>query len=536
MTKFYEHILLILLIPAGITAQNIAGTFDSTFNQNGQVLFQVENKPTQIEHIQILPNGKYLMIGSVNAQTISPGNRTAVIRYNSNGTPDSSFNGTGAKVLEGRIAQGENTIVLPDQSIISVATGYYPNSISFYKLDINGKIDSSFGQNGYVNTFSGEVYYPNLRKSFQDASGRIIVIGEGKLSPSTDKWIGFVARYTPEGKRDSTFNDNGEVVITDPDPNIDMEIFGGRLSPDGRIFVTGNAGSVYTNTSWLIACINADGTLDQSFGNGGILKKSMGLTQYEACADIHFFPDGKFVAAGWGQKSTKFHFTMARFSENGTQDMSYGVAGKAQISVGCCYSFITEIAEQADGKIVACGYATKDNIYNDFAVARFNPDGSPDSGFGIAGGLILKFEPDTIQYARSVAIDADGKILVAGYTSLVGEFAGTGVLVRLLGTPVTSGTEDTELPDFAQNLQLSPNPVAGNRMQLAYSLEEESTISLDLFDLTGRKIKNFYQNQSRPEGDQTELVELPENLVPGVYFLTLSAGSKAIPVKLIKLP
>lgn len=533
MNKFFLLCLSILLLQFSANAQN-AATLDSTFNGTGIALLKVnQSTKTSMHQVLLQPDGKSIMIGNIQGTTYST-YRTAVARYNTNGTPDSTFNGNGVKVIP-QNCFAHSGHLLADGSIMTIATDISSgNAISFAKLKSDGTMDTTFGNNGILITKFYELANENVITTFIDPDSNFFIIGTHQDLPAiVDR--GFIAKFKSDGTPDSLFGEFGLVNIDDIGTSSKVSVRGGGVQPDGKVILTGKIGNTVAEEKWYLVRVNADGSFDDAFGDNGQVIIDLGVAS-EVCEDVLFLPDGKFIAAGYAQLASGYHFTMLRLNNDGSRDMTYGTAGKAQVGINCCYSGIFDIEQQADGKIIACGYASNNNLNYDFAVARFNANGTINGTFGTFGKIALDFQPDNSQRATSIAIQPNGKILVAGYTSLVGEFAGTGVLVRLLGTPITSGTEDIMEQNFAQNLQLSPNPVAGNLMQLAYSLEEESTISLELFDLTGRRIKAFYQNQTRQEGEQTELIELPENLIPGMYYLTLSTGIKAISVKLVKLP
>src|SRR5262249_9806424 len=124
------------------------------------------------------------------------------------------------------------------------------------------------------------------------------------------------------------------------------------------------------------------GTLDPSFGTGGKVTTDFAGAG-DAVAAIAVQTDGKLVAAGksFNNSSSNFDFAVVRYNSNGTLDASFGTGGKATAEVGGRFAFATAAALQGDGKIVVAG-STVNGVFNDFAVVRFNSNGTLDTSFG----------------------------------------------------------------------------------------------------------------------------------------------------------
>src|SRR5690349_14306949 len=154
------------------------------------------------------------------------------------------------------------------------------------------------------------------------------------------------------------------------------------------------------------------GDLDSSFGSAG--KVTTDLGGVDVIRAIARQPDGKIVAGGISTVGTNADFALARYNADGSLDPSFGSGGTVRTDFGGTDE-IWGIALQADGKIVAVGRTTA-NI----ALARYNPDGSFDAGFGSAGKVVTNLSPagnppgQVIDVARGVAIDSSGRIVIAG--------------------------------------------------------------------------------------------------------------------------
>ena len=164
------------------------------------------------------------------------------------------------------------------------------------------------------------------------------------------------------------------------------------------------------------------GSLDPTFGNMGRAVTTLGNDLY----DIALQEDGKIVAAGIGNVLFTEAFGIARYLNNGLPDTDFGIGGKVSTLIGAkCGA--SAVALQADGKIVVEGY-TSDTVGNsgnfDFMIVRYNTDGSLDTSFNLTGIVTIPLPGGDL--ASVVQIQSDGKILVGGAKS--GDFA----LIRLL--------------------------------------------------------------------------------------------------------
>jgi uncharacterized delta-60 repeat protein len=155
------------------------------------------------------------------------------------------------------------------------------------------------------------------------------------------------------------------------------------------------------------------GALDATFGANGKVTTSFDRGDDVANA-VLVQPDGKIVAAGHSSKvvSGYHQMSLARYNKDGTLDNSFGTNGKV-ITPFATYSVINAITQQTDGKIIAVGVAVDSSNERNFAVVRYNPNGSLDANFGENGRLITHFSG--VSTATVVTIQVDGKIVVAGY-------------------------------------------------------------------------------------------------------------------------
>jgi uncharacterized delta-60 repeat protein len=218
-----------------------------------------------------------------------------------------------------------------------------------------------------------------------------------------------VARLNSDGTLDATFGVDGKVRIAFTSGSDYAN--GVAMQADGRIVVVGQSGSYPGNprdTKFALARLNSDGTLDASFGvNGKVLTDF--TSGYDSASGVAVQADGKIVVVGW---SGSGQFALARYNSDGTLDATFGGGGKVMTDFTAGGSGATGVAIQADGKIVVVGTAGQ-GWDTKFALARYNSDGTLDATFGVGGKVLTGFTSGS-DSARGVAIQADGKIVVVG--------------------------------------------------------------------------------------------------------------------------
>src|SRR5438046_618184 len=158
----------------------------------------------------------------------------------------------------------------------------------------------------------------------------------------------------------------------------------------------------------------APGDLDTTFGTGGRVVTDFGGSEETPALALQ--PDGRIVVAGSSVLVFGFNFALARYNPDGTLDLSFGQGGRVLTSFGRSER-ARSLALQPDGRIVVAGSSGFD-----FALARYNPDGSLDSSFGVGGKVTTDFSGTGRfeEEAHAVALQPDGKIVVAGTADEVG--------------------------------------------------------------------------------------------------------------------
>lgn len=186
------------------------------------------------------------------------------------------------------------------------------------------------------------------------------------------------------------------------------------VQADGKIVVVGATFSTSTGYDFALARYNSDGALDLSFGTGGKVTTSISAGADHALS-VKIQSDGRIVAAGYSHNGSNNDFAVARFTPSGVPDTTFGINGVQTTAVNTKDDYAWDLAIQSDGKIIVAGYSNKSSKDN-FAMVRYHTDGLLDASFG-TGGKVTTTIGTTSSYAYSVALQSDGRILLAGYST-----------------------------------------------------------------------------------------------------------------------
>lgn len=279
-----------------------------------------------------------------------------------------------------------------------------------------GDLDPSFGVGGRETTdIGGEAG----RALAIQADGRILVTTTGGSPPSYDSDFR-LARFNDDASLDTTFGTDGlastDFSTIDPDQGIYLYRsdypYALAVQPDGRIVIAGECGD-YQKEDFAVARYNSNGGPDTTFGADGKVITDFGGSDH--ARDIVIQQDGKIIVAGGSDGD----FSLVRYNSDGSLDSSFGTDGMVTTDFYGLYETAYGAALQSDGRIVLAGTLGDSYPVYNFAVARYNSDGSLDGAFNTDGRVITDL--GSYDYGRDVVVQPDGKIVVGGSSG--GDFA-----------------------------------------------------------------------------------------------------------------
>ena len=404
-------VLTIVLTNLQIPAWAADGDLDTSFSGDGIVSTLVGSDGSESYSAVIQGDGKILVAGYSWIDSISRSD-FAIVRFNSNGTLDTSF-GTGGQVTTNFVSSSEiYSIALQSDGKI-VAAGYSDNDSAIARYNSDGTLDTTFSGDGKLTTDMGS--YETIASIALQSDGKIVAAGNSGNDFA-------IARYNSDGTLDTTFSGDGKLTT---DMGSSDRIQSIALQSDSKIVAAGHSGNDFA-----IARYNSDGSLDTTFSGDGKLTTDMG--SYDSITSIALQSDSKIVAAGYIGSD----FAIARYNTNGTLDTSFDTDGIVTTDIASSDDGFNSVLLQSDGKIVAAGYTDNAGFSYLMAVARYNTDGSLDSTFN-GDGIATTAVGSSDDSATAVAIQTDGNIVIAGYSDSgpVYEFA----IVRFLGSSSGGG-------------------------------------------------------------------------------------------------
>jgi uncharacterized delta-60 repeat protein len=339
-------------------------------------------------------------------------------------------------------------------------------------------IDTTFGTSGYrITDFAGNdewVYSLALQ-----SDGKIIAAG---ITNSGDI---IVARYSSTGTLDNTFGTSGYQIILATTVSVDdADVV---IQPDGKIVV----GARYrngTNLDFCLVRLNTNGTLDNTFGTGGIQTTDVG-GNLDKARSIAIQPDGKIILAGEVGTGTTANFAIARYTTNGSLDNTFGTNGIQINNIVAGRNGIESVVLQADGKIIAAGYANN-GADDDYVVVRYNSDGTFDNTFGTAGIATVDYNNKS-NSCHAVALQTDGKIVVTGTHSAASTYDFMTIRLNTDGTlDNTFGTGGILVTNLGGD-EKAWDLVIQSSGKIIIVGEEDDFVSLTRYDANGALDNSF---------------------------------------------
>ncbi len=424
-------ILLLILCPFLAAVQAQPGTLDPSFGNEGIVTTDLPEGPDFFSRLKIQKDQKIIVLGDLSYSDAG----IILERYLPDGTLDSSFGENG--IVNTRSHYFFNDLALQNDGKILIGgnQNVYPQSLVLMRFLPDGNLDSTFGENGMViGDFGG----------WKQSAGRLAIQPDGKIVTAGNFYedeysiADLVTRYNPDGSLDKSFGQRGFTIIEDG-----VTAPGLALQQDGKIVI---GGSDYTGDNshrkFYLARLTPEGSLDSSFDGDGQVFTDFGKDG-DYISDIAIQPDGRIVAVGSsgqpGWNGTIPFIALARYNTDGRLDQSFGEGGKVSIQLQD-YSQANAVALQQNGKIVITGFVSFEN--SNYVVARLLENGSLDPAFG-TGGITITEVRTTNDRAMDVDLQKDGKIVVGGSPDIT--------LARYIGDSVNDHPLITKIKTWIRN-------------------------------------------------------------------------------------
>lgn len=409
------------------------GTLNTGFGVNGIADVDVNYSSNDIGNAMVLqPDNKIVLVGSSNTANLYDAD-FGIVRLKTNGTLDTTFSGNGKTLADvgNKAVSARKTLVQTDGKIITAGSPFIA------RFNSDGTADNSFDDDGVL-----KIPFRNIKDAVIQPDGKIVVVANTEF-PDTDTANAnkfYVYRFNADSTPDVTFDGDG-IVTTDLGTNTDAAN-GIAIQTDGKIFLAGSASG-----NFAAARYNPDGSLDTTFSFDGKVTTPVG-TGNAAANGLAIQTDGKIVLAGYATNGSKKDFALLRYNSDATLDTSFDADGKQTTPIGTRNDVGNALAIQPDGKILVAGSTETAAFINDFAVVRYNSDGSLDSSmfaslsdsdtksdsqlYGNGGKVVVDVSGGGNDLGNTIALDSLGRAVVAGQADkLFG-------IVRILGNVVTA--------------------------------------------------------------------------------------------------
>lgn len=453
---------------ANTSPGGVNGTLDAGFRGGGKF---IDGAAVPANAIAVQQDGKIVVAGTTSSGFIS------VTRYNADGTLDNSFGTAGTvttRTLSVDIAHGVTidysgtAVTNPNYGKIIVVgstatfgpSGLF-NRVEVIRFNADGSLDTTFNGSGkFFTTNVSQTFLVNggtLNSVLVDSAGRIVVGGvAGNATGSGVFNQVAVGRLMPDGTVDPTFGTFGNgFAVAERVAGVESDGANSiAIQADGKIVAAGQS-----NNRDAMVRFNGDGSLDTGFGaSGWVYVANLGGTLSSVAIDA----SGNVVAAG----TYNNQWAVMRVTSLGAADASFGNNGGGTGAVGIESSLsantaASSLAIQSDGQIVASGSTDTNGVVSDFATIRYNPDGTQDGSFG-SGGLVVTDFGSGGDFANTMALRPDGRIIVAGQTIVNDPILGTTAELAMeqFGIGVSATPVTVLVSDVAPQITLNNVPTS----------------------------------------------------------------------------
>ncbi|MBL7980837.1 MAG: hypothetical protein JNL52_03410 [Flavobacteriales bacterium] len=490
------------------------GSLDPTFAAAGKYV-QNFGANDNLTCVKVQPDGKVLAAGTAINANFS--GKLLVVRLNPDGTPDNGFDGDGTLIVNAfNESYAYDLFVQADGKIVVVGTRYdgsFSASMLALRLNADGTLDPSFGTGGYSepNVSTGDDFAYAVAPL---VNGQFLLAGSRIDSNFNNQPV--VVRLNADGSVDNTFGNNGIAEVTVN--QIENQFWSVGVQADGRIVASGSfsrdIGGGLSDRDVLVACFDANGVLDPTFGTNGTVVKAITPDEQDVAFGQALDASGNIFLAGFTEQADfSYDGFLLEMDADGADVTTFGTGGTVTFNPPADQNVFYDVILQPDGKPLVCG-TSGGFIFNprDQVLARYTTTGVLDNTFG-ANGYVLNSINGGFDEANALALQSDGAILVAGRG-----YSGTNndiTVFRHINDINTSVAEAVE----PNALMVHPNPARSGMPIAMRSVEEMGRVRL--FDASGAEVLLDVRSMTGP----VRTVDLPADLAPGMYLLQAVGAS-----------
>ncbi|MBK9481878.1 MAG: T9SS type A sorting domain-containing protein [Bacteroidetes bacterium] len=501
-----KNLIVCILFSIPVITNAQAGVLDHTFDNDGKVTTLIGDL-CEGNAVAIQSDNKIVVAGFAD---ISP-YAFAAVRYNTDGSLDNSFDGDGKVTLKvGTGNSRANAVAIQNDGKIVLAGQAVDSSnhvFAVVRFNTDGSLDTTFSNDGIVTTFLGSYLSWAYAIAIQ-SDGKIVVAGEydgGNIS-NLDFTI---VRYNTDGSLDNTFDIDGIVITAVTPGNVVDNLHAVAIQSDGKIVVTGETRQLGgTDVDIALVRYNIDGSLDLSFDTDGKVNTAIGVGNHaDFGGSVGIQNDGKIIVGGRSFNGSNYDFSLVRYNSNGGLDSTFSADGKMTSPIGSISDLGQSLAVQTDGKILLAGFTEFPLSYPQFALVRFNTDGSIDSSFSNDGICTTSFG-NTGAWGYAVDLQSDGRIVVAGTNDYgpYNEIAVARYHAGVLGIN-DAGSESS-------SLSIYPNPFnVITTLKVVFFLSDASLRIYNIFGQVVKQVDHLVGHEIKFNRD---------NIPEGLYYLLLS--------------
>ncbi len=393
--------------PYDLQKFDLNGIKDTTFGQNGTINFPTD---IRIPSLELTADHKIIVTGG--------GDYNLIIRqYLQNGNLDSSFGINGEVYYNDTIKRvhAESIQFQNDQKILISGRANIPSGYKFLaRFTSNGILDTGFADKGFLKVTSANAIPDNLEVFSNDQYITTIhierITGYNSIS---------IKRFQLNGSLDSTFANYGFLNLEYNQLSSHTGDRDAFMDTDGNFLLANSIHNLANNTYMQISSLNADGKINLSFGKEGVLDLYMGYNGVY-CSSLLSIYDKSLIQGGTQYYSWGSNIQLNKFKVNGIPDLNWSNFGVYTPPGSRVFLYNNFGVLQPDGKILIGGTASIDTVTEyptQMYVSRIFVDGTPDSSFGNKGISFINDKYIGYSGAYTLALENDGDILVGGYSN-----------------------------------------------------------------------------------------------------------------------